>query len=229
MKNYLFSYCTASLILISNVALADYPRTFADLAKLTDKYKVIPADFKEEYLRFLDPANKDAPDYDVTHDLDKYVENGCGKESFEICINNEGPVLDLSKFASNPNKATDNPTPAGDKGPVGDKGPAGDKGPIGDQGPRGEQGLPGESFKDRELNKKRKAGTASAIATAGLLQSYKPGQSVFTAAAGQYQGQSSIAVGISHLSENGKYGIKLSITTNSQKEMGSSIGIGYFW
>ena len=223
MKNYLFSYCTAPLILISNVALADYPRTFADLAKLTDKYKVIPADFKEEYLRFLDPANKDAPDYDVTHDLDKYVENRCGKESFEICINNEGPVLDLSKFVSNPNKATDNPTPAGDKGPVGDKGP------IGDQGPRGEQGLPGESFKDRELNKKRKAGTASAIATAGLLQSYKPGQSVFTAAAGQYQGQSSIAVGISHLSENGKYGIKLSITTNSQKEMGSSIGIGYFW
>ena len=223
MKNYLFSYCTAPLILISNVALADYPRTFADLAKLTDKYKVIPADFKEEYLRFLDPANKYAPDYDVTHDLDKYVENGCGKESFEICINNEGPVLDLSKFVSNPNKATDNPTPAGDKGPVGDKGP------IGDQGPRGEQGLPGESFKDRELNKKRKAGTASAIATAGLLQSYKPGQSVFTAAAGQYQGQSSIAVGISHLSENGKYGIKLSITTNSQKEMGSSIGIGYFW
>ena len=223
MKNYLFSYCIAPLILISNVALADYPRTFADLAKLTDKYKVIPADFKEEYLRFLDPANKDAPDYDVTHDLDKYVENGCGKESFEICINNEGPVLDLSKFVSNPNKATDNPTPAGDKGPVGDKGP------IGDQGPRGEQGLPGESFKDRELNKKRKAGTASAIATAGLLQSYKPGQSVFTAAAGQYQGQSSIAVGISHLSENGKYGIKLSITTNSQKEMGSSIGIGYFW
>ena len=223
MKNYLFSYCTASLILISNVALADYPRTFADLAKLTDKYKVIPADFKEEYLRFLDPANKDAPDYDVTHDLDKYIENGCGKESFEICIDNEGPVLDLSKFVSNPNKATDNPTPAGDKGPVGDKGP------IGDQGPRGEQGLPGESFKDRELNKKRKAGTASAIATAGLLQSYKPGQSVFTAAAGQYQGQSSIAVGISHLSENGKYGIKLSITTNSQKEMGSSIGIGYFW
>lgn len=69
MKNYLFSYCTAALILISNVALADYPRTFADLAKLTDKYKVIPADFKEEYLRFLDPANKDAPDYDVTHDL----------------------------------------------------------------------------------------------------------------------------------------------------------------
>ena len=223
MKNYLFSYYIASLILISNVALADYPRTFADLAKLSDKYKVIPADFKEEYLRFLDPANKDAPDYDVTHDLDKYVENGCGKESFEICINNEGPVLDLSKFVSNPNKATDNPTPAGDKGPVGDKGP------IGDQGPRGEQGLPGESFKDRELNKKRKAGTASAIATAGLLQSYKPGQSVFTAAAGQYQGQSSIAVGISHLSENGKYGIKLSITTNSQKEMGSSIGIGYFW
>lgn len=229
MKNYLFSYYIASLILISNVALADYPRTFADLAKLSDKYKVIPADFKEEYLRFLDPANKDAPDYDVTHDLDKYVENGCGKESFEICISYEGQGLDLSKLASNPNKATDNPSPVGDKGPAGDKGPVGDKGPIGDQGPRGEQGLPGESFKDRELNKKRKAGTASAIATAGLLQSYKPGQSVFTAAAGQYQGQSSIAVGISHLSENGKYGIKLSITTNSQKEMGSSIGIGYFW
>ena len=87
---------------------------------------------------------------------------------------------------------------------------------------RVEQGL-------HKQNTLRKAGNASAMATAGLLQSHKSGQSGITAAVGQYQGQTAVAVGYSALSDNGKYGVKFSINTNTQKEMGGSAGVGYFW
>ena len=87
---------------------------------------------------------------------------------------------------------------------------------------RVEQGL-------HKQNTLRKAGNASAMATAGLLQPHKSGQSGITAAVGQYQGQTAVAVGYSALSDNGKYGVKFSINTNTQKEMGGSAGVGYFW
>ena len=87
---------------------------------------------------------------------------------------------------------------------------------------RVEQGL-------HKQNTLRKAGNASAMATAGLLQPHKNGQSGITAAIGQYQGQTAVAVGYSALSDNGKYGVKFSLNTNTQKEMGGSAGVGYFW
>ena len=87
---------------------------------------------------------------------------------------------------------------------------------------RVEQGL-------HKQNTLRKAGNASAMATAGLLQPHKSGQSGITAAVGQYQGQTAVAVGYSALSDNGKYGVKFSLNTNTQKEMGGSAGVGYFW
>ena len=75
----------------------------------------------------------------------------------------------------------------------------------------------------------RKAGHASALAAAGLMQAYAPGQSSATAAIGQFQGQSAVAVGFSSLSDNGKFGVKGSITANTQNEVGGNVGIGYFW
>ena len=87
---------------------------------------------------------------------------------------------------------------------------------------RVEQGL-------HKQNTLRKAGNASAMATAGLLQPHKNGQSGITAAIGQYQGQTAVAVGYSALSDNGKYGVKFSLNTNTQKEIGGSAGVGYFW
>lgn len=80
-----------------------------------------------------------------------------------------------------------------------------------------------------KLNKQRKAGHASGLATAGLLQAHRSGQSGVTAAVGQYQGATAVAVGYSRLSDNGKVGIKLSLTTNTQKEVGGTVGVGYFW
>ena len=66
-----------------------------------------------------------------------------------------------------------------------------------------------------KVGKRADAGTASAIATANLLQSYRPGLSAATAAVGQYHGQSAVAVGYSRLSDNGKYGVKFSLGANT--------------
>ena len=80
-----------------------------------------------------------------------------------------------------------------------------------------------------KMDKRRKAGTASALATAGLMQAYREGQSSLTAGVGQYQNQSAVAVGYSRLSDNGKYGVKVSFTTNTQGEVGGTASAGYFW
>ena len=79
------------------------------------------------------------------------------------------------------------------------------------------------------VGKRADAGTASAIATANLLQSYRPGLSAATAAVGQYRGQSAVAVGYSRLSDNGKYGVKLSLGANTQGNVGAGAGVAYFW
>ncbi|MBR0574478.1 MULTISPECIES: YadA-like family protein [Pasteurellaceae] len=81
----------------------------------------------------------------------------------------------------------------------------------------------------KKLDEKRKAGTAAALATAGLMQPMHAGQSGVTAAVGQYQSQTAIAVGYSKISNNGKYGVKMSLNANTQSEMGGTIGVGYFW
>ena len=80
-----------------------------------------------------------------------------------------------------------------------------------------------------KMGKRADAGTASAIATANLLQSYRPGLSAATAAVGEYRGQSAVAVGYSRLSDNGKYGVKLSLDANTQGNVGAGAGVAYFW
>ena len=80
-----------------------------------------------------------------------------------------------------------------------------------------------------KMDKRRKAGTASALAAAGLMQAYREGQSSVTAGVAQYQNQSAVAVGYSRLSDNGKYGVKVSFTTNTQGEVGGTASAGYFW
>lgn len=80
-----------------------------------------------------------------------------------------------------------------------------------------------------KVGKRADAGTASAIATANLLQSYRPGLSAATAAVGEYRGQSAVAVGYSRLSDNGKYGVKFSLGANTQGNVGAGAGVAYFW
>lgn len=76
---------------------------------------------------------------------------------------------------------------------------------------------------------KLSAGIAGAMAMASLPQPYSPGASMFSMAGGTYQGESAIAMGVSTVSDNGKWVTKLSGTSNSQGDLGGSVGIGYQW
>ncbi|MDA3133280.1 YadA family autotransporter adhesin, partial [Atlantibacter subterraneus] len=74
---------------------------------------------------------------------------------------------------------------------------------------------------------KLSAGVAGAMAMAGLPQPYQPGASMVGLAGGTYQGQSAIALGVSTISDNGKWVTKISGTTNSQGDVGAAAGVGY--
>ena len=80
-----------------------------------------------------------------------------------------------------------------------------------------------------EVGKESKAGSASAIATANLPQATIPGMGMTTVGLGTYDGQSAIAVGLSKMSDNGKWVIKASATTNTQGKVGAGVGVGFHW
>ncbi|WP_407191764.1 YadA-like family protein [Citrobacter amalonaticus] len=76
---------------------------------------------------------------------------------------------------------------------------------------------------------KMSAGVAGAMAMAGLPQPYAPGASMVALGAGSFQGQSAVALGVSTISDNGKWVTKLSGSTNTQGDFGVNVGIGYQW
>ena len=83
--------------------------------------------------------------------------------------------------------------------------------------------------KINKVGKRADAGTASALAAANIPQAYTPGKSLVGIAAGNYQGQNGLAVGMSRISDNGKIIIRLSGTANSQGKTGVAAGVGYQW
>ncbi len=83
--------------------------------------------------------------------------------------------------------------------------------------------------KINKVGKHADAGTASALAAANIPQAYTPGKSLVGIAAGSYQGQTGVAVGMSRISDNGKIIIRLSGTTNTQGRSGVAAGVGYQW
>jgi autotransporter adhesin len=84
---------------------------------------------------------------------------------------------------------------------------------------------------DKIRSAKRDAygGTASALAAAGLPQAVLPGHGMVAVAAGTYAGQSAIALGVSQLSETGKWVYKVQGTSDSRGQFGASVGAGMHW
>ena len=80
-----------------------------------------------------------------------------------------------------------------------------------------------------EVDRNASAGTASAMAAAGLPQAYLPGKSMAAMAGATYRGQTALAVGVSTITDNGKWVIKGSVNSNSQGHVGATIGAGYQW
>ncbi|HDS1224089.1 TPA: hemagglutinin, partial [Stenotrophomonas maltophilia] len=78
----------------------------------------------------------------------------------------------------------------------------------------------------RKTDNRASAGIASAMATAALPQPSEAGRSMASVAAGSYNGESGVAVGISGVSEGGRWIYKFSGSTNSRGEAGVAVGAG---
>ncbi len=79
------------------------------------------------------------------------------------------------------------------------------------------------------VDRNASAGTASAMAMAGMPQAFTPGKSMFAFGAGAYRGQSAFAVGVSTMTGNGKWVIKGSLSGDSRGNVGGAVGAGFQW
>lgn len=79
------------------------------------------------------------------------------------------------------------------------------------------------------LTRHYRGATASALAAAGLPQAYLPGKRMLAASVGGYQSEYGIAVGLSGITDNGKWIYKGQVSGNTAREWGFSAGIGLQW
>ncbi|WPN52001.1 YadA-like family protein [Pseudomonas sp. P9_2] len=91
-----------------------------------------------------------------------------------------------------------------------------------------------QRFTDLKRNLKQQddtlsAGIAGAMAMASLPRSSVAGGSMTSVAMGNYRGQSALAIGVSHVSENGRWSTNFMGTTSSQNDTGVAVGVGYQW
>lgn len=77
------------------------------------------------------------------------------------------------------------------------------------------------------IDKNASGGTAAAMAMANLPQSWKPGQTGVSASASNYRGQQGYALGISTMSNNGKWVVKGSVAGSSRGSVGAAAGVFY--
>jgi len=78
-----------------------------------------------------------------------------------------------------------------------------------------------------KVGKDSKAGTAAALAAAGLPQPMEPGRSMVAAGFGFYRGKTAFAIGASHAPDNGKSVFKLGVTYDASQHVGANAGVGF--
>ena len=83
--------------------------------------------------------------------------------------------------------------------------------------------------KVNEVAADAKAGTAAAMAVAGLPQAYLPGKSMMAVGGSVYRGESGYAIGYSTISDGGNWIIKGTATGNSRGHYGATAAVGYQW
>lgn len=80
-----------------------------------------------------------------------------------------------------------------------------------------------------KIEKRQNAIGATANAAAALMQVHHAGQSAVSVAAGYYGDEAAVAVGVSSLSDMGKWGFKAHVNYNTQEKIGVGASIGYFF
>ena len=74
-----------------------------------------------------------------------------------------------------------------------------------------------------------KAGTAAAMAVAGLPQAYLPGKSMMAIGGSTYRGEQGYAIGVSSISDGGNWVVKGTASGNSRGHYGATAAVGYQW
>lgn len=69
--------------------------------------------------------------------------------------------------------------------------------------------------------------TASAMALAGIPQTFERGRGMLGVGVGTWQGESAIAVGVSKATDNGRFVLKAGATYNSRGQGGANAGVGW--
>lgn len=85
----------------------------------------------------------------------------------------------------------------------------------------------GLSFDIRDTAREGRAGTASALAAAGLPQASGEGRTMIAGGIGTYRGKTAFAVGASHRLQGGNATFKVGLTYDSEKNVGANGGIGF--
>lgn len=83
-----------------------------------------------------------------------------------------------------------------------------------------------------DINKNRRdsnAGIAGAIAIGTMMQPYEAGQSAITVGAGSFKNEAAIAIGASHITENGKWGFEGGVSADTRKNIGVGLSAAYFF
>ena len=80
-----------------------------------------------------------------------------------------------------------------------------------------------------KVDRKLRAGVAAAMATAGLPQAYTPGKSMVAMGGGTWNGESGLALGVSKITDSGKWVIKASGNASTRGDYGGTVGAGYQW
>ncbi len=79
------------------------------------------------------------------------------------------------------------------------------------------------------LDNRLSAGVATAMAMSALPQAYLPGRSMFSMGGGAWRGESGFAMGLSTVSDSGRWVLKGLASSSSRGDYGASVGVGYQW
>ncbi|MDO4697164.1 MAG: YadA-like family protein, partial [Pasteurellaceae bacterium] len=81
----------------------------------------------------------------------------------------------------------------------------------------------------QHTTKQLKGGISNAIAMASMPQAILPSQRQFSVGTGYYRGSSSLAVGLSRVSDNGRIVIKINGSASNKGDFAAGAGIGFNW
>ncbi|WP_217490864.1 ESPR-type extended signal peptide-containing protein [Xanthomonas graminis] len=80
-----------------------------------------------------------------------------------------------------------------------------------------------------EVDRRASAGVAAAMAMASLPQAYQPDQSAAGVALSSFRGEQAIALGVSTISESGRYLFKVNASASTRGDAGVAVGAGMVW